>query len=239
VVDEDTAQLIAETIQLFELTNGFFCPLIAPLLDLWGFSSPQPRVPAQEMVRETIEEIAESRLSLQGREVSLSGEGKLDLGGSAKGYLVDVLTTFLTGRGVRKFLINAGGQVLGFGKPWRVGIFDPVNEKVAGYIIIENTSVSTSGDYFRFFEEGGVRYHHILNPFTGYPGRDFRSVSVVAKRALVADVLSTAILAGGREALYLILERFPEIKVLTIDAQGNWEFFSKGKKGNGFFFVTR
>ena len=218
-VDADTLEVVREALRLSQDTGGFFCPLIAPLLDLWGFSA-DPRVPDVEELRKIVEAISRSRLIVQDRRITLQGQGQLDLGGIAKGYVVDFLVSFLKSKGVDKALINAGGQVSGFGARWKVGIFNPVTNVVTGYIIIDGTSVSTSGDYFRFFEEDGVRYHHVLNPFTGYPGRDFRSVSVVASRAILADVISTAVLAGGHEALRVVQKNFKEVAVLTIDEKG-------------------
>ncbi|MGC8778367.1 MAG: FAD:protein FMN transferase [Candidatus Caldatribacteriaceae bacterium] len=228
-VDQDTLQVIQEAWRLSEATGGFFCPLVAPLLDLWGFST-EPRVPGEEELQKVVGEISRSRLIVGNHQISIQGEGRLDLGGIAKGYVVDALVSLLRSRGVSKALINAGGQVFGFGAPWKVGIFDPVTNTVMGYIIIDGASVSTSGDYFRFFEKDGVRYHHVLNPVTGYPGRDFRSVTVVAPRALLADVLSTAILAGGREALPVVEKNFEGVAILTIDAQGVLSFSESMKK---------
>lgn len=218
-VDGDTLSILKEAVRLSQDTEGFFCPLIAPLLDLWGFSA-NPRIPEEQEIRKVVQEISQSRLVIEGQRISLQGKGQLDLGGIAKGYVVDSLVSLLKSKGVHKALINAGGQVFGFGAKWRVGIFNPVTGKVAGYIIIDNMSVSTSGDYFRFFERDGIRYHHVVNPLTGYPGDDFRSVTVVASRGVLADVLSTAILAGGNEALLLVKEKFGDLAFLTIDAKG-------------------
>lgn len=227
-VDLNTMAVIEEALELSRKTEGFFCPLIASLVDLWDFSG-SPRVPKEEELQRTVEEIAQSCLVVKDRLVSIRGKAQLDLGGIAKGYVVDFLVSFLKSRGVRKALINAGGQVYGFGARWRVGILNPATNEVAGYIIMDDVSVSTSGDYFRFFEEGGVRYHHVLNPMTGYPGKDFRSVTVVSTKASVADALSTAVLAGGKRAFSLVAERFPEVAILTIDAQGTFTFSEKMK----------
>ncbi|MGQ9474048.1 MAG: FAD:protein FMN transferase, partial [Candidatus Caldatribacteriaceae bacterium] len=175
-VDLDTLTLVKEALDLSKATGGFFCPLIASLIDLWDFSG-DPKVPKEEELQRVVKEIAQSYLIVRNRQVSIRGKAQLDLGGIAKGYVVDFLVSFLKSKGVKKALINAGGQVYGFGARFRVGILNPVTGGVAGYIVVDGVSVSTSGDYFRFFEEGGVRYHHVLNPMTGYPGKDFRSVT--------------------------------------------------------------
>lgn len=234
-VDADTLSILKEATRLSQDTGGFFCPLVAPLLDLWGFST-NPRVPEEQEIRKVVQEISQSYLVIEGKRVSLMGEGQLDLGGIAKGYVVDSLVSLLKSKGVNKALINAGGQVFGFGTEWKVGILNPVTGKVAGYIIIENMSVSTSGDYFRFFERDGIRYHHVVNPLTGYPGDDFRSVTVVASRGVLADVLSTAILAGGNEALLLVEKNFGNLAFLAINAKG--EFLISENMKKNFVFLS-
>ncbi|MCX7667318.1 MAG: FAD:protein FMN transferase [Atribacterota bacterium] len=234
-VDADTLSILKEAMQLSQDTGGFFCPLVASLLDLWGFST-NPRVPEAQEIRKAVQELSRSYLVIEGQRVSLQGKGQLDLGGIAKGYVVDSLASFLKGKGVHKALINAGGQVFGFGTAWKVGIFNPVTDRVMGYIIIDDMSVSTSGDYFRFFEQEGVRYHHVINPLTGYPGDDFRSVTVVAPRGVLADVLSTAILAGGHEALALVRRNFGDLAILTIDAKG--ELFVSESMKKSFVFLS-
>lgn len=234
-VDADTLSILKEAMRLSQDTGGFFYPLVAPLLDLWGFST-NPRVPEEQEIRKVVQEISQSYLVIEGQRVSLVGKGQLDLGGIAKGYVVDSLVSLLKSKGVHKALINAGGQVFGFGAKWKVGIPNPVTGRVLGYIIIDDVSVSTSGDYFRFFERNGIRYHHVVNPLTGYPGDDFRGVTVVAPRGVLADVLSTAILAGGNEALLLVGKKFENSALLTIDAKGRL-FVSESMRKN-FVFLS-
>lgn len=221
-VDEDTFRILEEAQKGGEETQGFFNILIAPLLDLWGFPG-QPSIPGKEEIEETVDKIGKSKLHLEkeSKRVFIEGEGQIDLGGIAKGYLIDEIVSLLQKERVSQALINAGGEIFALGKEIKAGVRHPREEKLLGYIIIKDEAVSTSGDYYRFFEEEGVRYHHILNPFTGYPGRDFWSVTVVSKRATLADILSTVIMAGGREALVVVEKNFPEIKILAVEEGGN------------------
>ncbi|HXL01693.1 MAG TPA: FAD:protein FMN transferase [Candidatus Atribacteria bacterium] len=217
-VDEDTFRVLEKAQKGEEETQGFFNVLIAPLMDLWGFSE-QPSLPEEREIKKIVGEINSSKLYLnrENREVLIEGEGQIDLGGIAKGYLIDEIVSLLRKEKVPQALINAGGEIFVLGKETKVGIRHPRQEKLLGYVVIKNEAVSTSGDYYRFFEEGGVRYHHILNPFTGYPGRDFQAVTVISEEAVFADILSTAIMAGGKEALAVVEKKFPEVKILTIE----------------------
>ncbi|HOQ67083.1 MAG TPA: FAD:protein FMN transferase [Candidatus Atribacteria bacterium] len=229
-VDEDTFRILERAQKAEEETRGFFNVLIAPLVDLWGFSE-QPSLPEEKEIKKIVEEINNSELHLnrENKEVLIEGEGQIDLGGMAKGYLIDEVVSLLRKEKVPQALINAGGEIFALGKETKVGVRHPREETLLGYIIIKDEAVSTSGDYYRFFEEGGVRYHHILNPFTGYPGRDFWSVTVVSKEATLADILSTAIMAGGGEALAMVEKNFPEVKILAIE-EGNKIYLSSSMR---------
>ncbi|MEI6157882.1 MAG: FAD:protein FMN transferase, partial [Atribacterota bacterium] len=156
-----------------------------------------------------------------GHEVMIRGEGKIDLGGIAKGYLVDRMVLFLKSKGVSHALVNAGGTVYGWGRPFRVGIMHPRSAGLIGTVEIQDLAVSTSGDYFRFFEKEGFRYYHILNPYTGYPGRDFASVTIIDSNATEADVLSTAVMVGGKVFIPEVERRFPRVAIIGITAAGN------------------
>ncbi|MBC7216774.1 MAG: FAD:protein FMN transferase [Candidatus Caldatribacterium sp.] len=221
-LDAETFHLLEEAFALSEKTKGMFCPLIGGLMDLWGFSG-KPHVPDPQDLERELKNIRESTIMFDRKEKAVlrKGEAKLDLGGIAKGYFVDLLVRFLRERNVESFLINAGGTVFGSGKVWRVGILHPRREGLLGRVRIRDLCVSTSADYFRFFEENGRRYHHILNPRNGYPGETFISVTVVAPQGTLADVLSTVIMAGDEAFLSHILEEFPEVAVLAVRKDGS------------------
>lgn len=222
LLDGETFRLLQTAFALSEKTRGMFCPFIGGLMDLWGFSS-HPRVPDPQDLERELENVRKSTIMFdeERKAVARVGEGKLDLGGIAKGYLVDLLVDFLREHGVPYFLINAGGTVFGAGKMWSVGILHPRGGGLLGRVRVRDRCVSTSADSFRFFEENGQRYHHILNPQNGYPGRTFVSVTVVAKEGVLADVLSTAIMAGDETFLSYILAAFPEVAVLAVKGDGS------------------
>lgn len=221
-LDDETFFLLKKAFALSEKTCGMFCPLVGGLMDLWGFST-NPHVPDPQDLERELQVIQKSTIMFdEGRKaVILAGDAKLDLGGVAKGYFVDLLAGFLKERGVKRFLINAGGTIFGAGKTWEVGILHPRKEGLLGKIQIRDLCVSTSGDYFRFFERDGERYHHILNPKSGYPGTTFASVTVVAPQGILADVLSTAIMAGDENFLSYVFSEFPEVAILAVKRDGS------------------
>lgn len=219
-VDKDTFHLIELSWKLKEKTGGFFHIGIASLVDLWGFST-RPRVPSPAEIEKVLAELAEFSIVIDYQKQTVTVEnGKIDLGGIAKGYLVDYIANFLRKEGVTKGLINAGGTVTGWGKKWKVGVAHPRQPELLGYIMVDGQVVSTSGDYFRYLEKEGKRYSHILNPFTGYPKDDFLSATVVAENGALADALSTAIMAGGWEALSSIRAEFPQVGIVLVEREG-------------------
>jgi FAD:protein FMN transferase len=157
---------------------------------------------------------------------------RIDLGGIAKGYSVDCGIEVLQKRGITHALVTAGGdsRIIGdrFGKPWMVGIRHPDHEdQVILRLPLSDTAISTSGDYERFFDEGGVRYHHIIDPRTGHSASRVRSATVLAPTATRTDGLSkTAFVLGPEEALK-IYNRLPDVDAVLVTPQGK-VLYTKG-----------
>ncbi len=149
----------------------------------------------------------------------------VDLGGIAKGYAVDRGITLLRARGFKEMLVNAGGdtRLLGdrHGKPWVIGIKDPAGgDKPAALLPLENVAVSTSGDYERFFDEGGVRYHHIIDPSTGDSARAVRSVTIIGDDATWTDALSTTVFVLGPEKGLALVDQLGNVDAVLVDRDG-------------------
>jgi thiamine biosynthesis lipoprotein len=157
------------------------------------------------------------------------------LGGIGKGYAVQRGVDILRRQGLRNFMIQAGGDLYVGGKrgdrPWRLGINDPRGPggQSFGTVQLSDATFSTSGDYERFFVKDGVRYHHILDPDTGVPARLCRSVTIVAKDALLADGLSTGVFVVGPEAGMALIERLPDVEGVIVTA-ANQVLVSSGLK---------
>lgn len=153
----------------------------------------------------------------------------VDLGGIAKGYAVDRCIELLRKAGVTQASVAAGGdsRILGDrnGEPWTVGIRDPRREDAVAVLLpLVDTAVSTSGDYERFFEEDGVRYHHILDPRTGDSARQSWSVTILGPEATFTDALSTSVFVLGPDAGLALIDRLPGIDAIIIDASGELRY---------------
>lgn len=204
-VEPETAALLTKARHLAALTDNAFDPTVYPLVKLWGFGN-SPSVPEPAAISALLPLVDAGLLSIDGVEIALPAGAGVDLGGIAKGYVSDQLAALLQSRGVESALLALGGNVHALGsKPngdaWRVGIQDPRDATaVAGVIDARDCAVITSGGYQRYFEENGVRYHHILDPATGYPADSgLCSVTVIAKSGVEADALSTALFVMGAE----------------------------------------
>jgi thiamine biosynthesis lipoprotein len=150
---------------------------------------------------------------------------RIDLGGIAKGYAVDRGIEILRRRGIESALISAGGdsRVLGDhqGRPWQIGIQAPRDKQaLAAMLPLADTAISTSGDYERYFERDGVRYHHIISPKTGRSAGELRSVTILGANATRTDALSTSVFVLGLQAGLALIDRFDDVEAIIIDNQG-------------------
>lgn len=154
---------------------------------------------------------------------------RIDLGGIAKGYAVDRGMDILQQAGITTALISAGGDTRVIGKrwdrPWHIGIRNPRDEdNIVSMIPLENSAISTSGDYERYFEEDGVRYHHILDPKTGTSTHEILSSSIIGKSATDTDALSTSMFILGVEKGMQLIESIPDTEAVIIDNRGDMHY---------------
>ena len=154
---------------------------------------------------------------------------RIDLGGIAKGYAVDRSILLLQELGIRQALVTAGGdsRMIGdrWGGPWTIGIRDPRDaDKMVAVIPLMDVAVSTSGDYLRFFEKDGVRYHHIINPKSGDSARELQSVTIIGPDATTTDALSTSVFVLGLSAGLKLINRLPDIDAILVDQRGRMHY---------------
>ncbi|OGR78115.1 MAG: hypothetical protein A2X32_01800 [Elusimicrobia bacterium GWC2_64_44] len=229
ITDPDVAAVAGTALEVSRATGGAFDITVQPLVDLWGFyttSASSQAVPSPEKIKAALAKTGWRRIILKdGRVTAADPEVRLDLGGIAKGYILGEGAKALKAAGVKSALLLTGGQVQSFGTaapglPWKVGLRNPRNDGyVASLPFDSEMGVATAGDYERYFEAGGVRYHHILDPKTGYPARKTMSVSVITPDPAWADALDTALFVLGPErALAFARER--GLDVIVIDAAG-------------------
>jgi len=240
VVSDAVWQLIQKGIAYGELSDGKFDITIEPLVALWGIGSDHARIPAKEEIQQAIGRIDYKTLVLDEEDHSVflpeKGMG-LDLGAIAKGFIADELKAIIIARGYEHAIINLGGNVLTVGhKPnsetWSVGIRDPKGGQtdILGVLHLKDNSIVSSGVYERFFEEDGVRYHHILNPFTGYPEQNsLQAISIVSKNSVDGDGLSTSLFVMGLKEAYTYASERDDIEVLLI-TDDNKLYYTEGLK---------
>lgn len=226
-VSAETYEVLLFAKRLSEMTKGLFDITIAPLVDLWKYNHFSV-IPKRLEIEKTMNKISYEDLMLHPvqREVGLRRSGQsIDLGGIGKGYASERCISIFRRLGVASAYINIGGNVSTLGNkpdnsPWSVGIRHPrCDDRLIGAVRVTGKAVVTSGDYERFFiDRNGNRWHHILNPSTGYPAcSGLFSVTVVAKNAVIADALSTALFVAGSKHALGYLSRFPGTEAILVD----------------------
>jgi len=209
-ISKDSQIMIDKSIDLWDQTGGAFDITVYPVMDLWGFTDGDYRVPDSGELEQILQAVDSGQLQLSGDTVKLGKDQGIDLGGIAKGYTSDRIMEIFEEYELTAGLVSLGGNVQLYGSkpdgsPWKCGIRDPLNAEdesaLMGVLRAENCAVITSGGYERFFEDDeGNTYHHIIDPRTGYPADNgLISVTIVSASGMLADGLSTACFVLGAE----------------------------------------
>jgi FAD:protein FMN transferase len=230
-VSNETFEVIEAALEISRLSNGAFDVTMGALGKVWHFTKDDGQVlmpPSKEKVK-TILKLVDYRkiiLDTKSRAVKLAKEGmKINLGGVAKGYITGRAAEVLKKKGVKKGIIHAGGDMVVFNEsddsPHIIGIQDPRNkDNTIGTIKISNAAIASSGDYERFFIKDRKRYHHIMDPSTGFPADKSMAVTIAAKNPTFADALSTAVFILGPIDGMKLIEKLPDVEGLIISADG-------------------
>lgn len=235
-VSHEMFTLLQRAAHFSELSDGAFDITYAAVGQLYDYRA--GTLPTRDAIARARQAVGhrQLRLDADARSVRFAREGmRIDLGGFAKGYAVDRSIELLRARGIQHASVSAGGdtRILGdrFGRPWIVGIRHPDDaHRVILRIPLENVALSTSGDYERYFDEDGVRYHHIIDPRTGYPATACRSVTVWAGDAFTADAVDDAVFILGPKSGLELVESLPDVGAVIVDGQ-NQVFVSKRLEG--------
>ena len=229
-VDAAVLPLINEANRLSDLSNGLFNPLLGRLLALWGFQGnplPEGALPKPADIESWLTQApAVSDITMEGDRISSRNPlAAYDLGGFAKGYAIDRCIEHLRSRGIEHAIINSGGDLRAIGtrsdRRWRIGIRHPREDSIIASINTDgDDSVFTSGDYERLFNVEDVRYHHILDPRTGYPATGTSAVTVVHDNAALADAAATALFVAGPGEWPDIARRMGIERVMLVDRDG-------------------
>jgi thiamine biosynthesis lipoprotein len=229
-ISEEMFELVARSIEFSKLSKGAFDITFASVGCMFDY---------RKGIKPTAEKIAAALPAIDYRHIRLDrrqrtiefarDDVRIDLGGIAKGYAVDNCVALLKTRGVKEALVSAGGdsRVLGDkrGRPWMIGIRDPRRkDAVVAMIPLVDDAISTSGDYERYFETDGVRYHHILDPRTGLSATGARSVTIVGADATTTEGISKSVFIMGPERGIRFVESLAGIDAVIIDGDGDMHY---------------
>jgi thiamine biosynthesis lipoprotein len=232
-ISRELFDLLVTALEYSRITDGAFDITYASVGFMYDFRARHR--PDEQQIASALPAVNYHHLLLDrgARTVRFSRAGvRIDLGGIAKGYAVDRGIAILQRRGIAHALVSAGGdsRIIGdrFGKPWIVGIRHPDRrDEVIARLPLVDTAISTSGDYERYFDENGVRYHHIIDPRTGHSASAVRSATILAPTATRTDGLSKTAFVLGAEAALQIYERLGDVDAILVKPDGQ-VLYSKG-----------
>lgn len=227
-VSLETMVLVRKSLQVAEMTDGAFNIAIGPAVDAWNISA-EPRLPTTTELAalKPLVDLQKVHTDVWERTIQLEQPGmRIDVGGIGKGYAADQVVTVMKKAGAAAGVVALSGDIKTFGRlpeggAFRVGIRHPRKDgEIVAELDLQDEAISTAGDYERFFDKDGVRYHHILDPQTLQPARGCQSVSVVAKEGLWADGLDTGIFVLGAERGMELVEQLEDVEAVIVDAHG-------------------
>jgi FAD:protein FMN transferase len=225
-VDKELFDLIKLSTHFSEITEGAFDITYASVGHLYDY--PHHVRPTEEQIKAALPAVNWRNMLFDPvhHTIRFEHEGmRIDLGGIGKGYAVDRGIAILQARGFQHALVSAGGdsRIIGdrMGRPWLIGIRNPDDkQKVVTRIPIVNSAMSTSGDYERYFDEGGVRYHHIIDPHTGHPASKVRSATILGPTATETDGMSKTAFVLGPEKALEIINKMPQYDAVFVTPDG-------------------
>jgi len=228
-VSTETLTIVQRAMQAAEMTDGGFNIAIGPAVEAWSVTDGQ-RIPTESEL-DALRPLVDLRavhVDVREQTIYLGKAGmRIDVGGIGKGYAADQAVEALRRAGAIAGVVALSGDIKTFGrmpggKMFPVGIQHPRNDgSVLAWIDLQDEAISTAGDYERFFERDGVRYHHILDPRTLQPARSCQSVTVVAREGIWADGLDTGIFVMGVESGMQLVEALPEVEAIIVDFEGH------------------
>ena len=227
-VSPDMLRVIRRALEFSSLSAGAFDVTIAPVFRLWNFR--EGKIPDEKSLREHLKKVDYRKIKIDhaGSSLFLQEQGmEIDLGAIAKGYAADCASAVLKEKGIENFLINTGGDLKvngskAKGTAWTIGIRHPrLPAQMIAKLRPRQAGVATSGDYEKFFMQGGERYHHLLNPSTGMPAKECQSVTIMAPDAMDADALATVVFVLGPKKGLSLLERMTDVHAIIVDRRGS------------------
>ncbi len=227
-VSREVFDLITTSFTFSELSGGAFDITVGPLVDLWKQAGDANNVPSDEQIKESLSKVGYKKLILNEADSSVrfTVEGmRLDFGGIAKGYAVDLAVEAMLDSGAVGGMVDIGGNIRCFGKPpkeqedWVIGVQNPnlsSPQQVIMILKLDDKSAATSGNYKRFVTIGGRHFSHIIDPRTGQTVEELSSVTIITEQATDADALSTSVTVMGAEDGMKLIEKIPLTDAIVI-----------------------
>lgn len=229
-IDTTQINIIKASLEISKKTDGAFDPTVDVILKKWNYFK-EPTKLEQKVLDSMLLFVNYKKVIFDYDSLLLAPGMSLTLGGSAKGYALNRAKIILEENEISSGLVEAGGDIVLVGKKknkedWIIGVRHPREQNdIIGVCKLSNCYIATSGDYERFFFLDGIRYHHIVNPTTGYPAREMQSVTVIGKDGLVVDALSTAIFVMGMKRAEDFIKKY-DIEAVIVDSSGKIHNFT-------------
>ncbi|MCR1974572.1 FAD:protein FMN transferase [Clostridium sporogenes] len=226
-VSKNTFDVVKASLIYSEKTKGSFDITVEPLVSLWGIGTDKARIPSKDEISNALKLINYKDVVINEKEstIMLKRKGQaIDLGAIAKGYTADELKKVLLNYNVSSAFLNLGGNVYVLGNkpdktPWKIGVQNPLEPRgdYLGIVSVSDKSVVTSGNYERFFERNGKRYHHIFDTKTGYPAeKGLISVSIISNKSIDGDALSTSVYTLGLDEGKKLIESLKDVEAVFV-----------------------
>ena len=216
VASAQVVSIVKKSLDVSKNCEGVFDISVAPVVKLWNIGEEGERIPSEAEIEKALTNVDYTKIQIDGNSITLSESAEIDLGAVGKGAACDNVMTYLKASDVKGAVISVGGSIVAYGDynkkgdSWKIAVKHPRSDsEYLGVLSLKEGFVSTSGDYERYFEKDGKRYHHIIDATDGYPADSgLLSVTVVCDSGLLSDALSTACFILGYEKSLPLLEKY-------------------------------
>lgn len=228
-ISDPIKEMLAAGKKISAQSDSLYDLAIGTLVDIWDFNKAE--IPSKSRIDSAMQYIGFDKVKVVGDSLIKNKHTKINLGSIAKGYIVDKAVSWLKSQGAEKGIVNAGGdiKIFGYNKAIKIGIQHPRKEngQIVGILKVKNKAVITSGDYERYFMKNGKRYHHIINPKTGYPSDKSISVTVISEKAYIADAYSTALFLLTPDKAKKLADSIPNLDAIIFYIKNGKIFYKK------------
>lgn len=238
IVDDMFLSVLERSLQLSKETQGQFDVTVGPLVEVWGFGKKIHLQIDTLKVDSARQYVGYQKIEEKEGEVKIPAGARIDFNGIAQGYTVDVIARFLEAKGISRYMVEVGGEVMAKGlnkmdEPWKIGVDKPSeeidqNDRFQVIVALKDKALATSGNYRKFWvdQATGIKYAHTIDPLSGFPARNqLLSVTIIANNCMDADGYATACMVMGTEKALRFVEAKPDLEAYLIysDENGDWQ----------------